>query len=181
MNASEKKKYQFASALNTLMKTQPLDKISVTQIVEEADVTRPTFYRHFKDKYDLVNWYFDKLAQRSFRQMGISMSFREGLITKFRLMQEEKIFFRSAFLSENQNCLIDYDYECIYQFYSEVIKQKGIPMEEDMDFLLRMYCRGSIYMTAEWARNGMKISPEQMADRLSAAVPPKLFELFKNL
>ena len=103
MNASEKKKYQFASALNTLMKTQPLDKISVTQIVEEADVTRPTFYRHFKDKYDLVNWYFDKLAQRSFRQMGISMSFREGLITKFRLMQEEKIFFRSAFLSENQN------------------------------------------------------------------------------
>ncbi|MFQ7174900.1 MAG: hypothetical protein ACLRQF_24360 [Thomasclavelia ramosa] len=25
-------------------------------------MTRQTFYRYFKDKYDLVNWYFEKLV-----------------------------------------------------------------------------------------------------------------------
>ena len=28
---------------------------------EELGVTRQTFYRNFQDKYDLINWYFDKI------------------------------------------------------------------------------------------------------------------------
>ncbi|HOC34893.1 MAG TPA: TetR family transcriptional regulator, partial [Ruminococcus flavefaciens] len=36
------------------MKTKPLDKIRVTEICRVAEIERPTFYYHFKDKYDLV-------------------------------------------------------------------------------------------------------------------------------
>ena len=49
----------FAKAIKSLIKTQPLDKITVTDIVFQAGKTRQTFYRHFQDKYDLVNWIFD--------------------------------------------------------------------------------------------------------------------------
>lgn len=113
MSSSEKVKRKFVKALIALMEREPLDRITVTEIVELCEMTRPTFYRNFKDKYDLVNWYFDILAQKSFRQMGVSLSLREGLITKFQLMMEERVFFTSAFSSSAQNCLIDYDYECI--------------------------------------------------------------------
>lgn len=40
-------------ALCTLIKDQPLQKISVRDITEEAMVNRSTFYAHFADKYDL--------------------------------------------------------------------------------------------------------------------------------
>ena len=40
------------------MATTPLEKISVNDIVDHANVGRNTFYYHFEDKYDLVNWYF---------------------------------------------------------------------------------------------------------------------------
>ncbi|MEM7117557.1 MAG: TetR/AcrR family transcriptional regulator [Chloroflexota bacterium] len=40
-------------ALCTLIKDQPLQKISVRDITEEAMVNRSTFYAHFVDKYDL--------------------------------------------------------------------------------------------------------------------------------
>ena len=54
-----------------------------------------------------------------------------------------------------QNNLIDYYYQSIYQFYREFIaKNTGNPVSEDLDFVLRFYCRGSIYMTAEWAKAG---------------------------
>ncbi len=182
MNASEKIKRKFIKVLVSLMEQEQLDRITVTEIVDACEVTRPTFYRHFKDKYELVNWYFDILAQKSFRQMGVSLSLREGLITKFRLMMEEKIFFTSAFSSSAQNCLIDYDYECIYQFYKDVIHKKGDGLlTPEIDFLLRMYCHGSICMTAEWTKNRMPLTPEEMADLLIAAMPPGLYELLKDL
>ena len=52
---------------------------------------------------------------------------------------------------------------------------------EELEFLLRMYCRGSIAMTVEWATTGMKMSPEQLADQLIDAMPPKLYDLFKDI
>jgi AcrR family transcriptional regulator len=182
MDASEKMKYKLAAGMKELMKHYPVEKITVKQIADQCDVTRPTFYRHFKDKYDLVNWHFDKLAQKSFRQMGISLTLRESLIKKFEFIKGEGEFFAAAFSCESQNCLMEYDYECIYQFYSDLIRKKRKQdISEETDFLLRMYCRGSISMTVEWATKGMKMSPEQMADQLIEALPAKLYHILKDV
>ncbi|PCF33979.1 hypothetical protein B5C00_05970 [Staphylococcus delphini] len=42
------------SALIQLLKTEPLDKITIQQIADTADVHRATFYQHYYDKYDLL-------------------------------------------------------------------------------------------------------------------------------
>ena len=47
-----------ADKMRELMKRKPIEKIRVTEICEAADIERPTFYYHFKDKYDLVAWMF---------------------------------------------------------------------------------------------------------------------------
>ena len=51
---NEETLFLFAKAIKSLIKKQPLDKITVTDIVSTAGKTRQTFYRHFQDKYDLV-------------------------------------------------------------------------------------------------------------------------------
>ncbi|WP_392392087.1 TetR/AcrR family transcriptional regulator C-terminal domain-containing protein [Youxingia wuxianensis] len=182
MQAGEKIKYRLAESIKGLMETTPLDKITVKEIVSQAHTTRQTFYRNFKDKYDLVNWYFDKLAQKSFKQMGVSYTLREGLIKKFNFIKAERGFFSEAFRSDDYNSLFAYDYECILEFYTEIIKKKtGGPLEEEIAFLLRMYCRGSIYMTVEWATGGMKLAPEEIAGLLVEALPPRLGELLSDL
>lgn len=43
------------SALVTLLQKNNFDKISVSDICAEAMVNRMTFYKHYKDKYDLLN------------------------------------------------------------------------------------------------------------------------------
>ena len=70
MDKHDKTRYVFAQAIKDLIKMTSLDKITVTDIVMRSGMTRQTFYRHFKDKYDLVNWYFEKLVLKSFRKMG---------------------------------------------------------------------------------------------------------------
>lgn len=178
MEAAEKTRYRLAEAMKKLMHEESVDRITVRQIVEESGLTRPTFYRYFQDKYDLVNWYFDKVASRSFKLMGVRMNLREALICKFSLMREEGDFYPAAFRSEAQNSLIEYDYQSIYQFYREFISSHtGKSVPDDIDFALRMYCIGSIYMTAQWARGGMVREPEAMADDLIRALPACLIGL----
>ena len=55
MDVSERMKYKLANAMKELLVHTPVDKITVKQIVDQCNVTRPTFYRHFKDKYDLIS------------------------------------------------------------------------------------------------------------------------------
>lgn len=181
MDASEKTKYKLAGAVRELMAFTPVDRITVKQIVERCDVTRQTFYRNFKDKYDLINWYFDKLAIVSFRQMGVSLTLREGLIKKFEFIKGERCFFTAAFKSEDHNSLLQHDFDFIYEFYTDIIKkkyQREIP--PDIEFLLEMYCRGSIAMTVQWVTGGMKRSTEDMAELLVRAPPPELAELLND-
>ena len=171
-------KFQIADAAKQLMHSHDLEKITVGQICSLANVSRQTFYRNFKDKYDLVNWYFEKLAQKSFKQMGVSCSLKEGLTKKFVFLKNEKAFFTQAFKSDDVNSLKEYDYQCILKFYTDIINKK---LEGEMDsqtfFALKVYCSGSISMTVEWVKNGMKTSPEEMADMLIAALPQCLNEL----
>ncbi|MDU7709784.1 MAG: TetR-like C-terminal domain-containing protein, partial [Clostridium sp.] len=113
---------------------------------------------------------------------GVSMTLREGLEKKFWFIKNEQTFFAAAFQSEDYNSLVAYDYECILQFYKNIIEKKTKkPLDEDICFLLEMYCRGSIYMTARWARRNMDLAPEKMADLLIQALPQPLEELLSEL
>lgn len=182
MNSSDKTKYRFAQSIKELMQTSSLDKITVTDIVRRSGLTRQTFYRNFLDKYDLVNWYFERLAQKSFKQMGISFSLRDGLIQKFNFIQDEKRFFAQAFQSRDCNSLVRYDYDSILQFYTNIIMKKtGNSIPNDIQFLLEMYCRGSIDMTVQWVTGMIDMSPEKIVDLLIEAMPTRLKELLLEL
>lgn len=182
MEKSLDARYRLADGLKTLVRSESLDRITVMQICKAADVSRQTFYRCFLDKYDLVNWYFERLVDQSFREMGVSLTLREGLLNKLRFIKDEQSFFACAFSSNDANSLMRYDYEYIYRFYSDIIMRKtGLPPAEDISFLLEMYCRGSVEMTARWVVSGAKLCPEQMVELLLEAMPLRLESLLRDL
>ena len=61
-------------ALADLLTEKPLDKITVTDVVNRADINRGTFYAHYKDIPDVV----DHLIQQTFAAI------RDALITQTR-------------------------------------------------------------------------------------------------
>ena len=153
----EKTKYRLAAAMKECMKTTPVDAITVRQITERCGVTRQTFYRNFLDKYDLINWYFDKLLARSFEHMGRGTTVLDRLEKKF-------------------------DIKLILAFYENLIREKsGRPASPEIHFLLEMYCQGSITMTVKWVLGGMDLTPSQFAGLLVRAMPAALRDLFLEL
>ena len=51
-------KNALAVSMKKLMEKKPFSKISVGDICEDCGMNRKSFYYHFRDKYDLVNWIF---------------------------------------------------------------------------------------------------------------------------
>lgn len=179
---SEKTKYRLAQSIKECMKTTSVDNITVKQITENCGVTRQTFYRNFMDKFDLINWYFDKLLAKSFEHMGMGKTVYDALVKKFTYIQEEHIFFAAAFRYDSQNSLRQHDFELILSFYENLIREKmGKDIEETTHYILEMYCQSSIYMTVKWVLGEMKGTPEELAEILVEGMPGRLFELFEKL
>ena len=57
---ANKTKYKLSHAVLRLLNRETLDKITVGDIAREAGVSRKTFYYHFHDIYDLLEWMFDQ-------------------------------------------------------------------------------------------------------------------------
>ena len=175
-------KIKLAQAMKECMKTSTVESITVKQIAETCGVSRQSFYRNFIDKYDLINWYFDRLLEQSFKEMGKGKTLRDGLIKKFQYIKEERLFFTAGFKGDEQNNLKEHDFIMIYEFYCALIREKtGTPPDYHTRKLLEMYCQSSIYMTVQWLMKGMRETEQELADLMLDAMPNRLRELFTEI
>ena len=53
---SQVTKRALEQSLKNLLLKKPLTKITINDIAEDCGINRMTFYYHFKDIYDLVEW-----------------------------------------------------------------------------------------------------------------------------
>lgn len=57
---SQNTKKMLANTLLSLMKKKSLSKISISEIVKECQINRKTFYYHFQDIYELLEWHLEQ-------------------------------------------------------------------------------------------------------------------------
>lgn len=100
-------KRALASSLKELMENKPFAKISVSDICEACDMNRKSFYYHFKDKYDLVNWiyYTEFITVAHLKEYQTGWDLLEDLCGYF---YENHEFYRKSFQVEGQNSFSDY-------------------------------------------------------------------------
>ena len=181
LTKGEKTKYRLARAMKECMQTTPVENITVKQITEKCELTRQTFYRNFLDKYDLINWYFDKLLTKSFEHMGRGKTVYDALVKKFTYIQEEQTFFAAAFRYDEQNSLRQHDFELILQFYEKLIREKTgkVPGERPLsagNVLPKLY----LY-DCQMGDRRVTCTPEELASIIVDGMPEKLAEIFVRL
>lgn len=172
-------KLKLVEAARTCMQKTPVEQLTVRQICQEAQMSRQSFYRCFQDKYDLINWYFDRILNESFHQMGNGRNIRESLILKFSYIKQEYTFFHAAFSTDTQNNLRDHDFDMIFAFYQNLIQEKsGKPVQDHVKDVLEMYCSASVYMTVKWVMHDLPSSPEELAQTMISGMPMELEKVF---
>lgn len=156
MSRTNKTKELLAQSLTELMVTTPLKKISVNDIVEHAGVGRNTFYYHFEDKFDLVNWYFQSGATQFLVTRGHYASWSTLLTDLEEYLLQNKTFYVNALAYTGQNCLQEY----VFHYLSEMFGQRLLSLvpsatERDCQFTGNFLSGAMVGLLLPWVRNGM--------------------------
>ena len=144
-------KQAFADALKVLLATRDLQKIRVAELCALCGAERPTFYYHFRDKYDLVTWIYEQDYQRAVRQNGgaYDVAHLENFLT---IIRQEQIFYRKACAEHTQNALIPHIYgtyrETVRQILRKVLNTPALSAKQE--FVLNFYAYAWIGCLLDW-------------------------------
>ncbi len=160
-------KQALASALEALVTEMPFAKISVSNICERCDMNRKSFYYHFKDKYDLVNWIFDTefidVAKRS--SYDATWDFFEDLCNYF---YAKKSFYRKMLKVEGQNSFSEHFREIVQPVIRERIVE--ILDTDDAHFYINFFADAFICAIERWLSDRDCMPPEEFLSKLKTLI-----------
>lgn len=84
-------KMKILQALEELLNHHNLDVIYVSDIIRLAAASRKTFYRHFQDKYNLVNFYFFAFYHDTFEQIVSGDEWEDALYRYLTICEEKAL------------------------------------------------------------------------------------------
>ena len=163
-------KLWIADKMQEIMKHKSIDKIRVTEICKAADIERPTFYYHFRDKYDLVAWMFCKDAY------GTDLTSVTSAAAGMNKMKQEILFYKRAYEDSSQNALWRYMVEFFVARYTELVKEKlGTDiLDTQLAYSIRFYCMGAVGMTQEWVLMDNITSAETVVEMMFQSMPENM-------
>ena len=168
------------NALYDLMMTTPIDKISVNDILKKASVSRASFYRRFKDKYDLLNRTYEDLLKKTLFRFREDLSWRESVYQIYAIIRDNHKFFANAFESNDVNCFRNYLFEQAFTLESETLRSYGVDPKDPYNYYrLIGYASGGVNITMKWVQNGADLSLEEIVNLLVEIVPVPFREYFK--
>lgn len=171
---AERTKRWIADTMRELMKHKSIEKIRVTEICKAAEIERPTFYYHFRDKYDLVAWmFYGDAADTGILSVA---SAAEGM----NKMKREILFYKRAYEDSSQNALWRYMLEYFVKRYTELAKEKlrADVLDTQLAYSIRFYCMGAVGMTQEWVLNDNITSAETVVQMMFASMPENMHSIF---
>ena len=79
-----------AAALKARLRTEPLDKVTVTQLTRDCGLTRQAFYYHFPDVRHLAVWVFETEVARRVRTFAAEVGWADGLVWLMRYLRDNR-------------------------------------------------------------------------------------------
>ena len=119
---SQMTKRALVASLKELMAEKPLDKITVTDLTEHCGVNRMTFYYHFKDIYDLVEWACVEEATRALAGKKTYDTWQQGFLQILQSLQKDKVFYINVYHSISREYIEQYLYKLTYDLMIGVVE-----------------------------------------------------------
>lgn len=100
-------KEMLAESLMKLLARRTLDKITIQDIVDDCGYNRQTFYYHFHDIYDLIDWIFAAQTQELIEKCRACGSLDVGAEAVIAYMRENRRLILNILRSVNGEKLLD--------------------------------------------------------------------------
>lgn len=166
-----KTKMKMAIALKELMNSNSFEKITVSDITEKCMVHRQTFYYHFQDRYELLDWLiYTELLEPFMNDINLDNMY-EKFKTLFTVMAKDKRFYQTA-LKMNTGDIMGFVSRVANEQLANALRVLGreneivISSENDNSLIAEFFGYGFSGVVMSWSQRGMKESPEEMTNEI---------------
>jgi AcrR family transcriptional regulator len=156
-------------SLMELMKSKSILSVSVKDICDLADISRSTFYDHYKDQYDLLKQIEDE-----------TLAYFEDMLNKYKDKQTKKetgqmVEEMLTYIANNGNIIhvllsengdFDFQKKLLYHFimHNQITKYfSEMQNEEAKPYYSVFLVHGAIGLIQHWLKNNMEMPIPQLA------------------
>ncbi len=156
-------KRALANALKELTRTKSFDKITIHDITEQCGLNRQSFYYHFQDKFELVDWiYYNESISIIIDDLNFD-NWDQKILDMLLKMKSEDFFYKDTLKSSSGENFKDCIFKIASELFYNIIERIDINTDygtEEKHFISKFYAYGICSVIISWAINGMKESPE---------------------
>ena len=179
-------KVLLAESFKELALEKPIEKITIKEITDRAGVIRVTFYNHFQDKYEVLEWICREEVAGPTRLLFWNSMEKEALIFMFNSILKNKEFYSHAVRLGGQNSFESIMRKCFSEMITDYLKEHAESKDRRCGWLTpervsEFYVQAMTYMLISWIRSGMKESPEEMVNMYAYLAEHSLMDLPEEL
>ncbi len=170
---SQLTKLALETALKNLLLKKSLSHITVKDITDECGISRMTFYYHFKDVYDLVEWSCYEDASRALEGKKHYDNWQEGFLQIFEAVRENKPFILNVYHSVSREQIENYLFRLTFDLLKGVVDEEAKNMvvrEEDKVFIADTYKYAFVGVMLDWIKKDMLEDPKVIIEKLDKVV-----------
>lgn len=177
-----KSKSWITSSLLKLMETKDFNKITITEIIKNADLTRQTFYRNFNSKEDVLYEYVNKLYESCFNEIENlpQKDIRVILITYFHYWQKNKNFLMLMSQNNLMHQAINFYYPYMSKHFDHSIINLTNIHNSKIDYIKYFLLGGLIQVKTRWLESGFIETPTELADIILSTINPLVYSVADN-
>ena len=174
-----------AGSLRDLMMTTSFKKITIKMITDGANVIRPTFYKHFQDKYEVLEWIFQKEVIEKIEVLIENNMEDEVIRLLCKRIGANMEFYRQALKIEGPNSLYQIMNSSLYRCTLKIIKKHMLLLPKELDFLTveqiaRFYTTSLTSILYDWILNDSILSSEQMVSAYNYLTTKSIHEMINE-
>lgn len=151
---------------------KPLEQITIKEICMEANINRATFYRNYKDIYDLFEEIEMELMQEAFPNGTDAYEIPRLL----EVIHKNQIFYKEFFRTHLQSSVIKNMTDEMQITFANTLKENGVYNEETYNYYFQFAMHGATGLLKEWFDNDCTPPPKEFSVLL-LKMCYKLFDL----
>lgn len=158
-----------AESFKELAAAKPIEKITIKEITDRAGVIRPTFYNHFQDKYELLEWIVRSELVTPMLPFFARGMVQEGITLSLNKMQEDDLFYQNAVRLEGQNSFAEILQTSILNIILNFLNEKTLKIKMPYAWMtperIAKFYAGTLELViTEWVRDGMDVPIDELVD-----------------
>ncbi len=172
-----------AESFKELALKEPIEKITIKEITDKAGVIRPTFYNHFQDKYELLEWIISTELLEPIEPLIQNGMGNEALVFLFTKIEKEKEFYAKASRLEGQNSFDRIARLCVKRLLLKLVQKSSAGTNQRYAWLTperiaEYYAQSMCYVVISWIQSGMTVSAKELAEIYEYIISSSMDDIF---